>query len=136
MMKLFLKTLLAAVLLSGCFCVATAETMTGYNVNTVAVPLNDGYGLTVESIEFRNDLTRVNCKLKGRPNTSHRIDSASLGGKSATDIDGVDFNRYFQFEEDGVIPLSIDFPRMKPQKKLTLSLNGINGRADFQIIKE
>ena len=65
MMKFFLKTLLAAVLLSGCFSVATAETMTGYNVNTVAVPLNDGYGLTVESIEFRNDLTRVNCKLKG-----------------------------------------------------------------------
>ena len=42
--------------------------------------------------------------------------SVSVGGKEtdASDIDGVDFRRWFQWEDDGLIPLEIDLPPMKP----------------------
>ena len=50
----------------------------------------------------------------GIPHTSQRIDSIDLiVGKqkiAATDIDGVDFERYFQFEDDGVQVIEVDFP--------------------------
>lgn len=73
--------------------------------------------MTVDSIDFRTDLTRVYGKLVGRPHTSHRVDDATLlSGKSsfkADDIDGVDFKRYFQWEDEGEILIEIDFPKMK-----------------------
>lgn len=72
--------------------------------------------LRVDSIDFRSDLTRMYGKLVGRPHTSQRIDAVTLtsGSKQylATDIDGVDFNRWFQWEDDGVIPVEIDFGKM------------------------
>ncbi len=72
---------------------------------------------TVDSIDYRSDLTRVYGKLTGRPHTSNRIDGVSFTGKStavtSTDIDGVDFQRYFQWEDDGVISIEIDFPAMR-----------------------
>lgn len=71
----------------------------------------------VDSIDYRSDLTRVYGKLIGRPHTSNRIDgvTAVTSGSSltSTDIDGVDFRRYFQWEEDGAIPVELDFPVMK-----------------------
>lgn len=58
-------------------------------------------------------IIRVKGSLIGDPHTSNRINSARLlvGHQSyaATDIDGVDFERYFQWEDDGIIPLEIDF---------------------------
>ena len=57
---------------------------------------------------------RLTVGVVGIPHTSQRIDSVDLvmGSKivKATDIDGVDFERYFQFEDQGVIMLEIDFP--------------------------
>lgn len=57
---------------------------------------------------------RLTVCVVGIPHTSQRIDSVDLvmGSKivKATDIDGVDFERYFQFEDQGVIMLEIDFP--------------------------
>lgn len=68
----------------------------------------------VDSVSCRDDLSRVYCKIIGRPHTSDRIDGATLTVNgitlTATDIDGVDFKRYFQWEDDGIIPLEIDFP--------------------------
>ncbi len=73
--------------------------------------------VTVDSIDFRTDLTRVYGKLVGMPHTSNRVDEATLlSGKSsfkADDIDGVDFKRYFQWEDEGEILIEIDFPKMK-----------------------
>lgn len=73
--------------------------------------------VTVDSIDFRQDLTRVYGKLIGRPHTSNRVDDVTLlFGKSnlkATDIDGVDFKRYFQWEDEGEIVIEIDFPATK-----------------------
>ncbi|WP_290043069.1 hypothetical protein [uncultured Muribaculum sp.] len=72
--------------------------------------------LVVDSIDYRADLTRVYGKLVGRPHTSQRIDEIVLKCTDMTyganDIDGVDFKRWFQWEDDGVIPIEIDFPKM------------------------
>lgn len=72
---------------------------------------------SVDSVDYRPDLTRVYGKLQGRPHTSNRIDEVKVttSGESytSTDIDGVDFRRYFQWEDDGVIPVELDFPAMK-----------------------
>ncbi len=58
-------------------------------------------------------LIRVKGTLIGDPHTSHRINAARLlaGNQSyvAIDIDGIDFERYFQWEDEGTIPLEIDF---------------------------
>lgn len=57
---------------------------------------------------------RITVCVVGIPHTSQRIDGVDLviGPKvvKATDIDGVDFERYFQFEDEGVVMLEIDFP--------------------------
>lgn len=72
----------------------------------------------VDSIDFRQDLTRLYGRVLGRPHTSQRIDGIKMNTQSssceATDIDGVDFKRWFQWEDDGVIPVEVDFQAMKP----------------------
>ena len=73
--------------------------------------------LLADSIDFRSDLARLYGQLQGRPHTSDRIDRiyVSVNGveKDASDIDGVDFKRWFQWEDDGLIPVEIDLPPMK-----------------------
>lgn len=89
--------------------------------------------VVVDSVDFRSDLTRVYGRLVGRPHTSGRVDTASLlSGKSswdATDIDGIDFKRYFQWEDDGEISVEIDFPAMKPLKTARLALMTARGKS-------
>ncbi len=73
-------------------------------------PPGDGEALplVVDRMAYRSDLTRLYGRLVGRPHTSCRVDAVSLtAGKrvyTATDIDGVDFKRWFQWEDDGEIP--------------------------------
>lgn len=78
----------------------------------------------VDSIDYRTDLTRVYGKILGRPHTSGRIDEvryvANEAAAVSNDIDGVDFRRYFQWEEDGQIPLEIDFPALRPAAAVQL----------------
>lgn len=106
-----------------------ARTVTLYEVSAPSTVLT----LTVDSIDFRQDLTRLYGKLTGRPHTSHRVDAATiLSGKSsfaANDIDGVDFKRYFQWEDDGCIPVEIDFPAMRPFKAATIQLDTPRGNS-------
>lgn len=79
---------------------------------------------SVDSIDYRTDLTRVYGKLQGRPHTSNRIDEVKVITSeetyTSTDIDGVDFRRYFQWEDDGVIPVELDFPAMKNSQGVQL----------------
>lgn len=95
--------------------------------------------LKVDSIDYRSDLTRVYGKFVGRPHTSQRVDavSVSFGGKQyrATDIDGVDFNRWFQWEDDGVIPVEIDFDRMPRFSKAHIIIETPRGVDRIQITK-
>lgn len=70
--------------------------------------------IEIDSISCRNDLSRVYCRAIGHPNTSNRVDGVKLNGKiDATDIDPIYFKQAFQWEEDGVQPLEIDFPALK-----------------------
>lgn len=66
-----------------------------------------------KSVKTENGI-RISVCLVGIPHTSQRIDSVDLivSGKTikANDIDGVDFERYFQFEDEGVQMVDIDFP--------------------------
>lgn len=59
-------------------------------------------------------IVRVGGELIGMPHTSNRIDCILLVNGcdtiAANDIDGVDFKRYFQWEEGGVIDIEFDFP--------------------------
>ena len=72
--------------------------------------------MVIDSIDYRSDLTRVYGKFIGTPHTSQRLNSIQLQVNGATymatDIDGVDFERWFQWEDDGVIPVEIDFNKM------------------------
>lgn len=87
----------------------------------------------VDSIDYRSDLTRVYGKVKGRPHTSNRIDLVQLIGTgasaSSTDIDGVDFRRYFQWEDDGMIPVEIDFPVVKESRCVQLLFTTAHGQS-------
>ncbi len=93
---------------------------------------------TVDSIDFRSDLTRVYGKVTGLPHTSNRIDGATLvtpaGACQATDIDGIDFRRYFQWEDDGVILVEIDFPRAKDAS--AIGFVTVRGEAKFNIVRK
>lgn len=66
-----------------------------------------------KSVKTENGV-RISVCLVGIPHTSQRIDSVDLvvGDNTikANDIDGVDFERYFQFEDEGVQMVDIDFP--------------------------
>lgn len=80
---------------------------------------DDTLGFKVDSIDYRKDLTRVYGRLTGRPHTSARIDGVSMTvgaspARECTDIDGVDFNRYFQWEDGGEIGVELDFAPVKP----------------------
>lgn len=62
-------------------------------------------------------VSRVSCSLVGIPHTSSRVDSvvATVGGKrlKSNDIDGIDFGRYFQWEDEGVIPVDVDIKKVR-----------------------
>lgn len=74
------------------------------------------FEFAVTDVIFKPDdnLIRICGDLTGKPHTSARIDSIALklGNREilANDIDGVDFERYFQWEDDGIIALEIDIP--------------------------
>ncbi|MDE7388134.1 MAG: hypothetical protein K2M97_02645 [Muribaculaceae bacterium] len=71
--------------------------------------------VTVDSVMQRTDVTRLYCRLIGRPHTSQRIDSVSLSlpdgsAIAATDIDPIYFRRSFQWEDESAMPVELDFP--------------------------
>ncbi len=121
--------------LSFIFFMAEARVIRGYS--TVGVkPLS----IVVDSIDYRRDLTRVYCKAVGRPHTSNRIDAMKMilkdGSYVANDIDGVDFKRYFQWEDEGSIPLEIDFPPMKAVTPMRLEIVSPHGMGVILIKKK
>lgn len=93
----------------------------------------------VDSIDYRKDLTRVYGKIHGRPHTSNRIDEVQYistgNAMKSTDIDGVDFRRYFQWEDDGLIPIEIDFPATKPDSGVQLLFTTAHGQSTTTVKK-
>lgn len=104
------KAIVIIILLLTCF---SAESIVkkGYSSKSTG-----GMEFKVDSIDFRQDLTRIYGRLTGIPHTANRIDAIHLSGQMlpkggvAEDIDGIDFKRWFQWEDNGSINLEIDFP--------------------------
>lgn len=82
----------------------------------------------IDSIDYRKNLTRVYGKLCGQPHTSMKIENIT----GAIDIDGIDFKRWFQFEETGIIPIEIDFKPMKVNTFL-FEINSTKGKISCKV---
>lgn len=106
--------------------VANARVEKNYK-NTAADHIN----LIIDSIDFREDLTRLYGRMIGVPHTSQKINRMEMKvGASvfnAEDIDGIDFERWFQWEDDGVISIEVDFKAMQPVKSGTLIIETARG---------
>lgn len=127
------KILLIAIILLGSL-TACASTKTVRAKSTSTGELT----LMADSIMFRSDVTRLYGKLIGMPHTSGRIDTMTLStpdGRTvvSSDIDGVDMKRWFQWEDDGVIPVEIDFPPMKRPARATIVVTGPRGGSEWKI---
>ncbi len=99
-----------------------------------------GIEMVTDSVDYRGDLTRLYGRLIGKPHTSQRIDRITLESSGvpfgSTDIDGVDMQRWFQWEDEGSIPVEIDFPAMKPAKKVTIKVEGPRGASQWTVIRQ
>lgn len=99
-----------------------------------------GLKIVTDSVDYRKDLTRLYGRLVGEPHTSQRIDRITLESSglpfSSTDIEGVDMERWFQWEDDGSIPVEIDFPAMKPAKTVTIKVEGPRGVSLWTVTRQ
>lgn len=111
-------------------------------VHSQSVSVTQHPALTVEysgaEIKADDNLTRLQLRLLGRAHTAGRIDSVyafgsdSIGVK-AVDIDGVDFGRWFQWEEEGVIDIELDLPGTTYAGGETLTFYGPRGNVSCKI---
>lgn len=91
--------------------------------------------VTVDSILLRDTMSRLYITLKQLPHTTLTLhddwviqDSTGRFTGKVRDIDGVDFNRIFQFENDSTIGIEMDFPALPPSlNKFDLTGNRLSG---------
>lgn len=76
------------------------------------------FGIEVRGLNDSNtdNVNRLAVDLLSASHTSSRIDSVAVKLRDgrrykSTDIDGVDFERYFQWEDEGIISIELDFPK-------------------------
>ena len=95
----------AAILLTAAASVPLSVHEASAQVNQLDAEINIIPDKTVKT----DDGIRISLCVVGIPHTSQRIDGIDLviGSKL---IDGVDFERYFQFEDSGVQTIEVDFP--------------------------
>lgn len=83
--------------------------------------------VTVDSVVFTNEYTRIYGQLYGKPHTSCKIEDITINaGKNnyqAYDVEGFDLKRWFQWEDSGIIPIELDFSPMKAIDNFTLTFN-------------
>lgn len=99
------------------------------------------FKVRVDSIMSRDDVSRVYATMRGPINHSGRIDSSSAVINPSTrfeadDIDGVDFKRWFQWDDTGIINLEIDFPaasNLARRKNWTLVINTNIGELQLNV---
>lgn len=118
-MKFICKLILVVVIVSGCYMTLAAQynpqgqqSANGRFFNRRSIKTRfEPVSLLVKQID---GISRLSGRLISMPHTSERIDSIVLQSRdgsllTAEDIDGVDFGRYFQWEDEGIIDLEIDF---------------------------
>lgn len=96
--------------------------------------------VTVDSILLRDTLCRLYITLKQLPHTTLTLhddwviqDSLGHTIGRVKDIDGVDFNRIFQFESDSTLSVEMDFPGL-PSSLEEFDLTGNRGPHEIRII--
>lgn len=96
--------------------------------------------MTVDSILLRDTLCRLYITLKQLPHTTLTLhddwviqDSLGHTIGRVQDIDGVDFNRIFQFESDSTQLVEMDFPAL-PSSLEEFDLTGNQGPNEIRII--
>lgn len=116
---------------------ADAKIVRGYNCQTESGDVS----LKIDSIDFRSDLARVYGTLIGKPHTSFRIDKMMLSGLMSpkgvhwTDAEGIDMNRWFQWEDNGKIAVEIDFPPLREASTAVITISGPKGKAVWNVSK-
>lgn len=120
---------------------------TDKNGPTLSTSNNSTLYFQPTSVVYKQDdgIIRLKGNLVGRPHTSNRIDGATLTinkiDYQAIDIDGIDFKRYFQWDDEGLIPLEIDFKLSKGKRlpkvtsKSIITLKTIHGDFQFKAAK-
>lgn len=140
-MRRYLTALLSTVVLSTVASCAAAVPMQRGPFKSVVVD-NEAkarWNFRVDSVMTRSDVTRVYATLIGEPNRAGRVDSITIMTEKgvtegAVDIDGVDFRRWFQWEEEGALPLEIDFPAgTRPGSSWTITIISQLGPLKWQI---
>lgn len=100
----------AALLLCASLAPATGSFQMSAQVNQADAEMN----IIPDKTTKTDNGIRISAVLVGIPHTSQCINGVDLviGSKlvKATDIDGIDFERAFQFEDSGVQTVEIDFP--------------------------
>lgn len=96
------------------------------------------FHITGDELDSHGNKVRICGVIESEPHTSCRIDSISMiesNGKRivATDIDGVDFQRYFQWEDDGEISVEIEFPLVCIPDSANIVLHTVRGDLIFGI---
>lgn len=96
--------------------------------------------VTVDSILLRDTLCRLYITLKQLPHTTLTLhddwviqDSLGHTIGRVKDIDGVDFNRIFQFESDSTLSVEMDFTGLPPSLE-EFDLTGNQGSNEIRII--
>lgn len=136
-MKL-LQTLVFAVLVSPF--AAGAQVVSGWEtagkvLHTDAAVHN--FEVEVDSVDFRPDLTRVYGRFIGTPHVGINVKQVVLTTDTgrhlvATDTDGFDLNKYFQFEETPAFDVEMDFEPTTPAGDITLMFITANGIISYQ----
>lgn len=119
---------LAAILMLAGGAATVSSTPAAAQVNQLDAEFN----VIPDKVTLTDEGIRISVCLVGIPSTSQRIDSVDLtvGPKviKAVDIDGVDFERAFQFEDTGVQVIELDFPfKGQLPKSATLTFHTANG---------
>lgn len=96
--------------------------------------------ITIDSILLRDTVSRLYITLKQIPHTTLTLHDDwvmqdSLGGLigRVKDIDGVDFNRIFQFDTDSIIAIEMDFPAL-PSSLHEFDLIGNRPSGEMRVI--
>ncbi|MDE7411511.1 MAG: hypothetical protein K2M94_05665 [Paramuribaculum sp.] len=125
-MKRLLSVFLLGLSVSVLYGYAPVKTIAYHNCHAQALNVTNGCNLSIDSVLFTDEFTRVIGKLYGKPHTSAKINDIiiSIDGTvcSATDIEGFDFQRWFQWEDSGIIPIEIDFEPLKASSSFVLTL--------------
>ena len=109
--------------------------LTGRAVNTDASVHT--FEVRVDSIDFRDDLTRLYGRFTGTPHVAIKVMEAVLTTDSecrlaATDSDGFELDRYFQFEEIPSFNIELDFAATRPAQVIDLTLITAKGVLSYK----